>query len=265
MLYRVFEEGCGVNAVLRIAEKEFSDLVRSPLVVIVFVILCALMVINGAGCPVVLPMVSGLGNTYYTTSLYFTFASMCLGVMSIAGERSNGAMRALLSKPVYRRDVVAGKFLGMSALLLAMIIPVMLLDVSSIMVAYGGPVSLVDVVARMGSYAIVLLFNCMLTVGITMLFGILLKDLIEALALSISYLYLGWFAGTQYMNYLDLINPIGVYHKIIFGNCCDTYLFSDVVTYSQWLGGAAPYIALILVEIAFVFLTDCMLFNYEET
>lgn len=259
---------------LRIAGNEFARMVRNPLVILLFGLLSVLLIINAIGSSVILPMfvktgisdafIKGVANTYYKSSLLFTFISMCIGVASIAEDRTKGSLQVLITKPLYRRDIIIGKLAGIGVLLFTLIIAVLLIDVSSIMIAFRGPESTGDMFLRMASYAAVLWLNCMLTVAITMTLGIIFKSLVEALIAVISYLYLGWYANLQFISGIGLINPMGLYNAIMFGETYNTYLFSEEVTYAGWLCGAAPFIALMIAEVAIFTGISCMLFNSQE-
>mgnify|MGYP005831913581 CR=1 FL=1 len=262
------------DPIFLIAENEFSRILRNPLVIVVSIVMFLLMVINAAGCSVLLPdlighgfetaFLVGIGNVFYVTSLFFTFLSMCLGIVSLANDRATRSLGLLLSKPVYRRDVLIGKFAGINTVLLVLIAFVFLINVSSLIIAYRGPEDMMDTFLRLISYFFSLSMNCALTVSIVFFIGIIFKNLADILIISVSYLYLGWFAGIQFIKDISLINPMGIYNSIIFGGG-SLYLLDETVSYSLWLNNALPFLLIIVIETTGLFLINCMLFNKEDT
>ena len=233
------------NAIRSIAVREFSNLVRNPLVIVTVVVLCILVLVNGAGCSITLPIFKrmgysdvfmvGVGNTFHNTSLILSFLSLCMGIISIAGERSNGSIRVLLTKPVYRRDVIAGKFLGINALILLLATFILVVCVSSVMVSYGGPESTIAIL-KLLTYVFLLYVFCSIMAGMMLLFGIIFKDLSVALVFSVSYLYLSWFveAPASLQGVQMALSPVILYMNAIMGSSYLLESFSPV-SYAKWL------------------------------
>jgi ABC-2 type transport system permease protein len=151
--------------VLVIARNEFLLLARNPIVLVFGIVILAYAIINTAGSSTDLQRFSsnhadsllvGVFGLLWILSLLFAFLSMCIGVISIADEKSKGSLRVLLAKPVYRRDVIIGKFIGISTFLFLLIILTVTLFVSLMIAVYSGPESSVEFVLRMASFAILL-------------------------------------------------------------------------------------------------------------
>ena len=123
--------------------------------------------------------------------MFFAFLSMCIGITSIADERSKGSFRVLFTKPVYRRDVVAGKFIGISVFMFLLIMLTMALFVSLMIVTYAGPESVIDFMLRIFLFAVLLFVNCCFTLGLVMCLGIFLSKS-EALIVSLSFISIEW-------------------------------------------------------------------------
>lgn len=105
-----------------VAQKDFEDAVRSQMVwgviaVFVgfmgFVMLAALGTSDGSGA-------SGdaaLGLTAQLSQLFVPLVALIVGYMAIVGERRTGSLRVLLTYPHSRRDIVFGKLVGRSAVI----------------------------------------------------------------------------------------------------------------------------------------------------
>jgi len=261
------------STIILLAQNEFIRIIRHPLVIIMSIVLFTLAIINAAGCSVLLPNIKstevgdvfflGMSNTLHDTSLILSFLSMSIGIVSISNERSNGSLRVLMTKPVYKKDIITGKFIGINALLILLISIIVSLCVSTLMISYGMPFSLTDAFLRIGSYILILYLICILMSGLVMLFGIIFKNLHIALVLSVSSLYLAWFTVLP-INFGDLrmLNPVVLYLFITSG--MGHHIFDSIFPYMAWASAALPLIILMLFEIIAIFLIDCVLFIKEE-
>ena len=81
----------------------------------------------------------GLSQVFFNISQYCSVAALVLGLLSVAGDRKR-VLGVLLTKPVLKRDVVAGKFIGLSAFMLLLITVTYLLVSLLITLALPGPV-----------------------------------------------------------------------------------------------------------------------------
>ncbi len=198
--------------------------------------------------------------------MIFAFLSMCIGIMTIADERSTGSLRVLTSKPLYRRDIIIGKFLGISVFLLLLMIFVTILFVVPLMVFYETPGSLNDFLLRMSSILLITFLNCGFTLGLVMLFGIMLGKA-EAMVLSLVYIALEWLMDEgniiRYLGNLKIADP-GLLQLYAFGLGENFILYIDVPSFTAWLSYAMPYIVLMIAEVAVIVLINCMLFNRED-
>jgi ABC-2 type transport system permease protein len=265
-----------MNPMLIVAKQQFSDIVREPLVIIILLVLIILSFLNGAASMSLLPLSDiqlldgndhflsvGLSNTLYHTSFLLTMLSMFIGVFTIAEERMGGSMSVLLTKPLYRRDVVGGKFAGLALFLFLVTAMIVMLCVSSIMVFYRGPTSFGEMVLRVSSYIIVLSLSSTLTLGISFLIGIFFKNIFEILLFNGIFLFLDWrYTLPQALNGLRFLIPAGLYTTIIDG-VNQHYILKTNVPYDVWLSAAMPYILFMLFAIIAVFLFSCYVFNAQ--
>lgn len=265
-----------MKEVLSIAQNEISVIMKTPVVFIFGVIILILAFINAGGSSAILPDIKflssneaffyiGFGNFYWILSMLFAFFSMSIGIISIANERSNGSLRILISKPLYRRDIILGKLLGISTLLFLLIIFTLTLFVFLMVVFLGYSVPISDILLRGGTYAIVLLFSSCFTLSLIMLFSIIL-DKAEALVISIAYISFEWLTQTpmmpSWLGEIQIINPMNlfIYATLKPGND----LFALSIPYEVWLSNALPYIILLIVEVIIIVLIDCIIFNKHD-
>lgn len=265
-----------VYAVSLIAGNEFYKMIRNPLTWFGLIIAFALASIHALGYTVFLPSVEsemhgsafiiGMGNSVSYTSLITTFLALSVGIFTMSGERSNSSIRVLLTKPVYRRDVILGKIVGLGAFLSLMVLIIVTLSVSSILVSYGGPGSS-DILERIIFYGLILIANSILTLGIAVLIGLVFKDLSLSLIVGILYMY---FSHTsEIMRVMDssggllsLLNPRLLFGATMVSN--GIFLFDPTIPFISWIGSSGPYIILIAVEAIAVLVICCLAFTYEE-
>jgi len=266
-----------LDPVFHVASNEFSMLMDQPLTFIVALVILVFAVVYAAYNSIAIPQVLsadndpsalinfGMENMFWYTTLFCSFLSLCVGIISISDDRSNGSIRILLTKPLYRRDIVAGKFVGGSLFLIVTVIATLLVSVSATLITYRGPVPYADLTIRTVSYSLLLSVYCILTLCIAMLIGAFFKDLSLALVASFSYLYFGLVENVYFsdLGSLSIINPYSLYWSA-FSTPLGKSVFDTSGPYTSWLSSAMPYIALLLLEIFIVFLLVCAIFNKEE-
>lgn len=278
MLYIILKEGRPLSGVLPIAMNEFSRIMRQPIILVIAAILFLILLVNGASSAQVIPeflpdkddvfLKVGVSNTMYYTSLFLSVVSMFIGVLSIAEERSRGTLRVLLAKPVFRKDVFFGKFLGISMLLLILTVTSVTLCVSAILIFYGGPLSLQDALIRLSTYTMLIFLNCVLTVAIAMLIGVAVKNILGILMLAGSLLCFEWFINIEdwLSSLLGSLKYI-ISQKMLFFTIMGPTgpgLLHTTMPYQVWLEDAAPYITAFLLEIIVVLVLAFLAFNGDD-
>ena len=252
------------SALNLIARSEFSKIARHPVVAITVGFLFFLIFINAIGCQYLLPQFKLTGhqevfsqgwlNTEVPTLQILTFLSLCIGVISISGERTNGSLRVLITKPLYRRDIITGKMAGIVAFLVIINLFVGLLNISLIMIFYGGPDSVFEIF-NIGIYTLIMSLFCALITGIMILSAIVFKGLSESLLFAASFLYLTW--NVEFMpgslGIFRLVNPV-IQVTAAIGAAESFSMIS-----------AMPFIVLMIVETIAIYLASCAAFNFEET
>jgi len=97
-----------------IAQKEFSEFIKSKrlwiiigALIIIYILQATFLRLYPSGVPLTITQV--FSSTTASIGLIAPFLGIALGYDAISRERESGTLRVLLSKPVYREDVVNGK------------------------------------------------------------------------------------------------------------------------------------------------------------
>jgi ABC-2 type transport system permease protein len=178
--------------------------------------------------------------------------------MSIVRERSKNSLALLLAKPLYRRDVVVGKFMGLSLFLLFFVAFNVALNIFMIILFFEVPAQMGEFLLRIFSFILVLFVECSLALAVMMLAGVVLRDLLKVALVSITYVFLEWFAMIPAsLGWWTNISPRSMFFSIVLGNGA---LMDTSTTYSMWLSQYLPQIILMItVAIGIIFL-DCIVF-----
>lgn len=112
--------------------------------------------------------------------------ALVVGAMSVAAEREQGTLQTLLAQPVVLSEVLAGKFLGLAAALLAAILTGF--GLSALVIArYGGA-------ADAGLYAQLVGFTCLFGLGYLSL-GYLVSTLVRKVPTALGVALFLWLAS----------------------------------------------------------------------
>lgn len=263
-----------------VAENEFRSTMKNPLVLVSVVLLVMVSIISaygftlnmfnnnqGQGTASLLSMfMTSLGGNAYEISSIFLILSVCLGVFSIAEERHGGTLGVLISKPVYRRDIILGKFIGLGGFLLMAISLVLAIRVSAALILHPMPAwSFTEIFARTVSLVVSMFLYCALMLGISMTVGALFKNIALVITLSATIVYLQWFTPIFGMlGPLNILDPKTLYLYYSWGMHSNNFIFWASSPYLAWLSSVFPYFILLAFEAIIVLLIDCVLFNREE-
>ncbi len=109
-----------MSETLHVARRDLTSARRSRLLwgmIAIYVLFSAL--VFWAGTTVDAPNVAdALFNTMFLTTLLLPLVAIAASYLAIAGERESNTITFLLSHPIRRRSVVAGKFLSRTAMVL---------------------------------------------------------------------------------------------------------------------------------------------------
>lgn len=269
-----------MSSIVKIARNELIKIVKNPLVILISVILFFVATLNGLASASTLPIFEslldgndhflsvGISNTFYTTSLLMSILSGSIGLLSITEDRSNGSLNLLLTKPLYRRDYIIGKWTGLSVFIVLLILIDVLLSTSMIMLCYNGPTSGEELIIRLLAYVFILSVLCIEVMGIAMLISILFKNLFQALTVFGTLLCFEWlfnFPATilNLIGDLKTIFPVTLYITIISGKG-NINLFDTYGPFSMWLNNILPYAFFMFLLTVLIFLFSSYLFNTQE-
>ncbi|MDI6897456.1 ABC transporter permease [Methanocella conradii] len=267
-----------MRAITRIAGNEVSIILRQPIIIAVFAILLVLAVLHGLGhalmirsglavnpVPEVDPFFDvGVQNIVWPTSVYLSAVAMFIGILSSIDEKSSGAMRVLIAKPLYRRDIVVGKFLGISLLMLLLTVAFVSLFVASLLIFYGGPQSPYELI-RVPAYMVVLYVYVMFFLAISMLIGFVCNNVYLALGLAGLFYWSdltmsGVFSVIEEINkFLNYISPVHVLFKALYVN--DHSMFDLLLPFSEWISGALPIVVWSALLVIIILLVNSYLFS----
>ncbi len=113
-----------MNRVALIAEREFADSIRSKRFFLALAVFFALFAINLAFLSMAASVTRlslsdlFLHNIMNTVSFLAAILGIALGFSAISGERERGTLKLVLTRPVTRDQVLAGKTLGALAVML---------------------------------------------------------------------------------------------------------------------------------------------------
>jgi ABC-2 type transport system permease protein len=264
-----------------LASNEFRRQIGHPVTIAIFCLLVALALANGLGSIKVLPTFEtwmsgdvfigvGLSQEFFNISQYCSVAALILGLLSVAGDRKR-VLSVLLTKPLRKRDIMAGKFLGLSAFLLVLITATYLMVSLLITVAFRGPSSAEELMLRLAALILALFLECSFLAAVGMLIGMVFSSLKEAIIVGVTYLCIEWFSNAMFMGVLKYLSPYWLYFKIISvsetvvkGEIMEITVFNTTVPFGDWLGAALPYAALMIAGVIVVFVLNCIVIARTE-
>jgi ABC-2 type transport system permease protein len=215
-------------------------------------------------------IVGGLQNINMTIDEFFILFTVCIGVLTIADERSSGTLSVIITKPIYRRDVVLGKFIGISMILLGMIILTFMFLVSMLIAVNGDPGSITEVTIRTSLLIFLLFIYCCFTLGLVMCFGILFSKGVTLVASLVYacyelYKYSGISSNDPLFGFFVSFDPINLYYMPMVGPIGENInLFDTAVSFITCMSNGWPYIVLLVLYVIIIILIDIIMFNRQE-
>ncbi len=263
------------NSIFLMAFNEFHRFIRHPLSMVISLILLVLALFNGIGGSRLLFQFSGnsggdlflevgMSQIMYTSALFCTVMATFIGVTSITNERLKGSMNILLTKPLFRRDIVLGKFLGINAFMLAMVAANLFICSFLIVLFYRAPLSFEEYIIRLSTSIVLLFLECSLVIGITMLIGIAIKNTLISSIMAATYLYFDWYVSlTGYLGKLSVLSPSRLLFGVFLYNP-GVRLLDTSIPYRDWLNTTSPYILFIILEIVAVLALNCIMLTRSD-
>lgn len=278
MLYCVYEErhrmidranSGELSQFLLVGVNEFKRVAGHPVAILLMCIFIVLAFVqSAAGCRMLQIMefhdpdgpdrfVTGFAQMWYETSLICSVMAAFIGIVSILEDRSKSLFNVLLVKPLYRRDVIIGKFIGISVFITIFIAISIAIYSLLLMLFFRMPLSMTEFLSRISVYILGLSMECSLTIVLAMLFGIVFENFLESLGLLIAYFYLDWYCDLgSLLGTISLINPHTLYSNVV-----SFYLFDTTFPFLQVVNNSLPYAILMLAEISVLLLLDCLIFT----
>jgi ABC-2 type transport system permease protein len=184
----------GIKNMIRIARKEFQDLINSRLTLIILVGFIVTSLFSFGSIIMTLDHISTdpvkdiLDSFTYNFSFYGSLVGIILGFSSISSEFDKNALGNLLVKPLYRDTIINGKMLGFVGLFIGIFTFSAIFYMSFVFVYFGGS-SYNAQIAFISSLplSLILTFLCILfSYSLSMLIYIIIKN--QSMALFISFL-----------------------------------------------------------------------------
>ncbi|WP_424358002.1 ABC transporter permease [Methanocella sp. MCL-LM] len=268
--------------VYKLAKLEFIRVLTHPLTLIIGVFVLVIAFLCGAGGAVNLSKFEawgthpedvffiGFGNSLAAISMICMVMAIFLSVTAIPSERWKSSLNVLLTKPVYRRDFVLGKFAGLSVFMFLFNTFTILATGLMLIIFFREPASGLEFGWRLIAYILVLSLSCSIVIALNMLFSLISRNILFVTAISVIYVFFDWIWYNDRLlgtGILSLISPMNLYYKFIkpFGGDSYAALFNTTITMGQWLDAVLPYLVILLIEIAALLLIEIYLFSREDT
>lgn len=261
-------------AIYYIARNEFYRVLIHPLIIVVAVIILITTFIIVGGEHLDLRTLSIIENidvfihAYYMNGYDPNFISYILaaflGVTAMAEERAKGTLNVLLAKPLYRKDMILGKFVGLSVFMLIFIIAILSIMTFMLLYFYGEPQSITEFLLRITAYTISLWLELSFVIAFTLLLGMVFRDILVSMSVTVTFLSFEWFWRSASTGLIETfitkfpITPRTLNQRIINPDNTLANLFYTSLPFYSWLNDAMPYIVLLLVLILIMLLIDCL-------
>lgn len=269
------------RAIYKVARLELFSAMIHPIIPVACLIVLAVAILNGAGEAVTLKklelnggfgdvLLAGFCQSFGTISMICTVIAAFLGATMVPSERWKNSLNVILAKPLYRKDYLLGKFIGMSVFMLIFNTFTLLLVSLMMIVFFRSPQSDLDFISRLVSYVFVLTLVCSLVIALNLLFGVIAKSVLFVTTASIVYLFFDWIwyndriIGT---GLIALLTPINLYSKLLnpFDSTIPILLFDTTVSLGKWLEAIVPFLILLVIEVILLLLIEIFIFSREDS
>ncbi len=261
------------NAIFLIAKNELYRTIGHPLVILIGMIVLFLAFTYGYGNTLTFESAYRDGKdgfllcycqNEYSILLICSIMSAFLGVLSMAQDRWSHSINLLLAKPLYRRDIVLGKFIGLIVYIFIFVTIALAFSTLMFVLFFRAPLSYIELSYRLVSYIFILSLECSLIVALTMLVGTVFRNVIGSVSVAVIYVYADWFRYVvNYMGDYSIVMPRMLYHKMAdpVSGGYPQELFNTLIPFTGWLNDAMPYILLAVLEIVLLVLINCFVFS----
>ncbi len=210
--------------VIRIAKKEFADLLGNRIVFLLLAIFAVIIILNAQGIDDYMDYMSSglvmwdmygnsvsnllLGGILTCLTFFGEFVGVIVGFSIFAGDRYSYSLNTLLVKPLYRDSIINGKLLGALGFLACICGFTIMLSVACMLIFAGNYAApyLLEFLSRLPLVFLVVLAFMMIYMALSMLLSLVIPD--QSLAL-ISILLLVVIINSA--NAVDVAAPFGVF------------------------------------------------------
>jgi ABC-2 type transport system permease protein len=267
--------GNRINVIRLVARSEFDKAKGNPVTILIACLIFIEVILNSAGYSSGLDTLQnrvtydvffrdGLEGIVYSISMLCTIMAIAIGVLAMAWDRPSTGL--LLTKPLYRTDVMAGKFFGICTFLLLFIGIVVMGTSLLVMSFYRPPSSWAEFGLRVPTYILVIFLNCAYNLAIAMLFGAMFGSVLEAVGITVTYFFIEWYGNlTSVLGDFKVLNPM-ILEFSILGNPGEggINLLVTTVPFFDWLNSAAPYIIFNVAGITILFIAGLYMFARSD-
>jgi ABC-2 type transport system permease protein len=253
-----------------VARNEFARVFFHPLTPVIVLMLSFLAILNGVGGTQ--NLVGGhserglyycIGQTFMFTSAYGVVVAVFIGVMSVAEERRNHSLNIILSKPLYRRDLIAGKLAGLNCYMLMVIMFSILLAGLALSLFYFTPTDPLDFLSKVAIYVLIAFVYLSLNIAIALLISAVFKDLLISATVAITYIYVDGYVGWTWISpVLNNFSPRVAMCNLYNNQAAD--LQSTVLTVGQWFDANAANLFFLIAAVLLVSLIAMSMFARSE-
>lgn len=265
------------RAEYEIGKLEFRRIMFHPIVIVIGLIITGFIYISNAGGAYLFEQLSrrylsdafvlGFSQTWDATTLVCMTMAAFFGATSVSRERWDNSINVVLTKPLYKRDYLIGKLMGVTASLLVFIVFSLLITGLITAMYFRGPLSMSEFAWRIIVYIILLTLSCCLVAALNMFLGVLSKNMLFVVAASMTYIFAEWFWNISvYLPGYELISPVRV-NGCMFGMGAGGYLlflFDTLCPFTKWFSYAVPYIAITIIELVLVLLISIAMFSRSD-
>lgn len=260
-----------LHGTYHVARNEFARVFFHPLTPAILLLLSFLAILNGVGgtaanfggSPDEVGLYYCIGQTFMFTSVYGVVVAVFIGVMSIAEERRNHSLNVILSKPLYRRDLIIGKLVGLNCYILTIIVYSILLAGLALSIFYFTPTNPLDFLSKIAIYVLIAFVYTSLNIAIGLLISIIIKDLLISTTLAMTFIFMDGYVGWTWIS--PILNNFSPRYLM-----CNLYandvvnLQSTTLTVSQWVNANVTYLFFLIAAIILVSLITMTVYTKRD-
>ncbi|WP_157197318.1 ABC transporter permease [Methanohalobium evestigatum] len=214
-------KGIGLRNILFVAQKEFADNVTNSM----FLLLTAtylLIIFTFSYRSVILDtslkyglyedfiLLSVFGGLIEQVGWFIPLIGIALGFNTVIKERKSGSLNVLLTHPVFRDNIIAGKLLGITGVIAFVIMSTVVISSGTLIAMLGIQVSLMEI-TRIALFSVFTLFYALIYAGIAVLISTVVYEATNSLIYNVAIWILTCiFTGSIMETLSDLLTKAGI-------------------------------------------------------